>query len=260
VWLNAAGAANNIVRGNYIGTNAAGTAALANDATGIQVQGAPNNTIGGTNAADRNLISGNGSAGVFIDGATATGNTVLGNFIGTDINGTADLGNVGFGVAIQNAPTNTIGGNTPGTRNIISGNNAFGVVIQNSPATSNVATNNKVLGNFIGTDVNGTADLGNTLTGVLVQDAAGNTIGGTAAGDRNIISGNDGFGVQILNANATLNSVLGNYIGTNAAGTAALPNGIGVVVDNAPSNTIGGSVAGAGNIISGNSNPSTGMA
>jgi len=258
VWLNAAGAANNIVRGNYIGTNAAGTAALANDATGIQVQGAPNNTIGGTNAADRNLISGNGSAGVFIDAATATGNAVLGNFIGTDINGTADLGNVGFGVAIQNAPNNTIGGNTAGARNIISGN-AFGVLIQNTPATSNAATGNTVLGNFIGTDINGTADLGNTSTGVLVQDAAGNTIGGTAAGDRNIISGNDGFGVQILNANATLNSVLGNYIGTNAAGTAALPNTIGVVVDNAPSNTIGGSVAGAGNIISGNSSPSAGL-
>ena len=258
VWLNAAGAANNIVRGNYIGTNAAGTAALPNDATGIQVQGAPNNTIGGTNAADRNLISGNGSAGVFIDAATATGNTVLGNFIGTNINGTANLGNVGFGVAIQNAPNNTIGGNTAGARNIISGN-GFGVVIQNTPATSNAATGNKVLGNFIGTDVNGTADLGNTSTGVLVNNAASNTIGGTAAGDRNIISGNDGFGVQILNANATLNSVLGNYIGTNAAGTAALPNSIGVVVDNAPSNTIGGSVAGAGNIISGNSSPTAGL-
>ncbi|MEG5042100.1 MULTISPECIES: SdrD B-like domain-containing protein [unclassified Microcoleus] len=259
VWLNNTGAANNIVRGNYIGTNPAGTGALANGGTGIQVQGAPNNTIGGTNAADRNLISGNGSAGVFIDAATATGNTVLGNFIGTDINGTADLGNVGFGVMVQNAPNNTIGGNTAGARNIISGNNAFGVVIQNAPATSNAATGNRVVGNFIGTDVNGTADLGNTLTGVLIQDAASNTIGGTGAGDRNIISGNDGFGVQILNANATLNSVLGNYIGTNAAGTAALPNIIGVVVDNAPSNTIGGSVVGAGNIISGNSSPIAGL-
>ena len=259
VLINAAGPTGNTVLGNFIGTNINGTAALPNGLTGVQISGSSNNIVGGTTVADRNLISGNGSAGVFIDGATATGNTVLGNFIGTDINGTADLGNVGFGVAIQNAPTNTIGGNTAGARNIISGNNAFGVVIQNTPATSNTATGNKVLGNFIGTDVNGTADLGNTFTGVLVQDAAGNTIGGTAAGDRNIISGNDGFGVQISNANATLNSVLGNYIGTNAAGTAALPNTIGVVVDNAPSNTIGGSVAGAGNIISGNSSPSAGL-
>ncbi|MEG4971914.1 DUF4347 domain-containing protein, partial [Microcoleus sp. K4-B3] len=259
VLINAAGATGNTVLGNIIGTNAAGTAALPNTLTGVQISGGSNNIVGGTTVAERNLISGNGSAGVFIDGATATGNTVLGNFIGTDINGTADLGNVGFGVAIQNAPGNTIGGNTAGARNIISGNNAFGVVIQNTPATSNAATGNRVVGNFIGTDVNGTADLGNTLTGVLVQDAASNTIGGTAAGDRNIISGNDGFGVQILNANATLNSVLGNYIGTNAAGTAALPNIIGVVVDNAPSNTIGGSAAGAGNIISGNSSLSAGL-
>ncbi|MEG4555730.1 DUF4347 domain-containing protein, partial [Microcoleus sp. F6_C1] len=259
VLINAAGGTGNRVVGNIIGTNAAGTAALPNTLTGVQISGGSNNIIGGTTVADRNLISGNGSAGVFIDGATATGNTVLGNFIGTDINGTADLGNVGFGVAIQNAPNNTIGGNTAGARNIISGNNAFGVLIQNTPATSNAATGNRVAGNFIGTDVNGTADLGNTLTGVLIQDAASNTIGGTAAGDRNIISGNDGFGVQILNANATLNSVLGNYIGTNSAGTAALPNTIGVVVDNAPSNTIGGSVAGAGNIISGNSSPNAGL-
>ncbi|MEG4630803.1 SdrD B-like domain-containing protein [Microcoleus sp. AR_TQ3_B6] len=259
VLINAAGSTGNTVLGNIIGTNAAGTAALPNALTGVQISGGSNNIVGGTTVADRNLISGNGSAGVFIDGATATGNTVVGNFIGTDINGTADLGNVGNGAAILNAPNNTIGGNTAGARNIISGNNAFGVLIQNIPATSNAATGNKVLGNYIGTDVNGTADLGNTLTGVLVQDAAGNTIGGTAAGDRNIISGNDGFGVQILNANATLNSVLGNYIGTNAAGTAALPNTIGVVVDKAPSNTIGGSVAGAGNIISGNSNPSAGL-
>jgi len=259
VLINAAGATGNTVLGNFIGTNINGTAALPNTLTGVQISGGSNNIVGGITVADRNLISGNGSAGVFIDGATATGNTVLGNFIGTDINGTADLGNVGFGVAIQNAPNNTIGGSVAGARNIISGNNAFGVLIQNTPATSNAATGNKVLGNFIGTDVNGTADLGNSLTGVLVQDAASNTIGGTAAGDRNIISGNDGFGVQILNANATLNSVLGNYIGTNAAGTAALPNIIGVVVDNAPSNTIGGSVAGAGNIISGNSSPSAGL-
>ncbi|TAF51701.1 MAG: DUF4347 domain-containing protein [Oscillatoriales cyanobacterium] len=259
VLINAAGATGNRVLGNIIGTNAAGTAALPNTLTGVQISGGSNNIVGGITAGDRNLISGNGSAGVFIDGATATGNTVLGNFIGTDINGTAKVSNVGFGVAIQNAPNNTIGGNTAGARNIISGNNAFGVVILNTPATSNAATGNRVLGNFIGTDVSGTAKLSNTLTGVLIQDAASNTIGGTTAGDRNIISGNDGFGVQILNGNATLNSVLGNYIGTNSAGTAALPNIIGVVVDNAPNNTIGGSVAGAGNIISGNSSPSAGL-
>jgi len=255
VWLNNTGAANNIVRGNYIGTNTAGTGAVPNGGTGIQVQGAPNNTIGGTNLGDRNLISGNGSgAGVFIDAATATGNTVLGNFIGTDINGTADLGNIGFGVAIRNASNNTIGGNTAGARNIISGNNASGVVILNNPATSNAATGNRVLGNFIGTDVNGNADLGNTFTGVSIQNAASNTIGGSTAADRNIISGNDDAGVLIDAANATLNSVLGNYIGTNSAGTAALPNVNGVVIDNAPGNAIGGSAVGNGNVISGNSN------
>ena len=259
VLINAAGATGNRVLGNIIGTNAAGTAALPNTLTGVQISGGSNNIVGGITAGDRNLISGNGSAGVFIDGATATGNSVFGNFIGTDINGTVKVSNVGFGVAIQNARNNTIGGNTAGARNIISGNNAFGIVILNTPATSNAATGNRVLGNFIGTDVSGTLKLSNTLTGVLIQDAASNTIGGTAAGDRNIISGNDGFGVQILNANATLNSVLGNYIGTNALGTAALPNIIGVVVDNAPSNTIGGSTAGAGNIISGNSSPSAGL-
>jgi Ca2+-binding RTX toxin-like protein len=252
VLINAAGATGNTVLGNFIGTNAAGTATLPNTLTGVQISGGSNNIVGGTTVAARNLISGNGSAGVFIDGATATGNTVLGNFIGTDINGTADLGNTGFGVAIQNAPGNTIGNAVIG--NTISGNNSFGVVILDNTPGGNTATGNSVANNFIGTNATGTAAVGNTLTGVLISGARSNTIGGSTAATRNIISGNLGFGVQILGPTATLNSVLGNYIGTNSAGTAALPNVNGVVIDNAPGNAIGGSAVGNGNVISGNSN------
>ena len=109
----------------------------------------------------------------------------------------------------------------------------------------NAATGNSVVGNSIGTDPNGTADLGNAGSGVVVDNAPGNTIGGNAAGDRNIISGNDAFGVLINAAGATGNRVLGNIIGTNAAGTAALPNSLtGVQISGSSNNIVGGTTAG----------------
>src|SRR5262249_28750367 len=103
-----------------------------------------------------------------------------------------------------------------------------------------VAGNNLVTGNFIGTDVSGRLNLGNVHNGVLVKDAPGNTVGGTAAGARNLISGNGFTGVLISDAGATANVVQGNFIGTNAAGTAAVDiytNNTGVDIFNASNNT-----------------------
>ena len=238
----------NTIRNCYIGTDANGTADLGNTFDGVVIQGPPNNTIGGTTAAERNVISGNNRHGVFILTSTATGNKVTGNFIGTDANGTADLGNALEGVQINNAPNNTVGGATVGERNVISGNDRNGVVI-----TEVTASGNKVIGNYIGTDVNGTADLGNTFDGAQILIAPNNTIGGTTAAERNVISGNDRNGVLIALATATGNKVSGNYIGTAVNGTADLGNtGDGVYLDGAPNNTVGGTTAGERNIISGN--------
>ncbi len=104
--------------------------------------------------------------------------------------------------------------------------------------------------NFIGTSVGGTADQGNALDGVLIVNSAGNTVGGTTTAKRNVISGNNRYGVEIINSTSTGNVVQGNFIGTNAAGTGALGNSLrGVLVSGALSNSIGGTAAGAGNKI-----------
>ena len=107
-------------------------------------------------------------------------------------------------------------------------------------------------GNFIGTDATGSADLGNGRYGVNVSGAAGNTIGGTAGGARNVISGNDAEGVRIQGVGATGNLVAGNSIGTDATGTADLGNAVDGVFLASAGNTVGGTAAGAGNVISGN--------
>jgi len=246
------GTNNNKIIGNYIGTDANGTANQGNSRNGVCiVQGAQSNIIGDTTEGERNIISGNNQSGVDINGSGTDNNVTLGNYIGTDVSGTAPLGNLHCGVRIaEGAQSNIIGGSTEGERNIISGNDNHGVLIGNSGTNSNV-----VSGNYIGTDVSGTADLGNSGRGVFVTDGAqSNTIGGTTDGERNVISGNDEDGVNILEPGTNHNVVSGNYIGTDASGTADLGNSrIGVWIwDGAQSNTIGGTTVGERNIISGN--------
>jgi uncharacterized repeat protein (TIGR01451 family) len=239
----------NIIEGNFIGTDVTGTTDLGNGTIGVHIEGISNNIIGGTTAGARNVISGNSVDGIRIsDGATE--NQVLGNTIGTDVTGTLDLGNDTDGVRMTDAPGNTIGGTTPGARNIISNSGRYGILIELD------SSGNLVQGNYIGTDVTGTLDLGNTNNGVFINGssgtASGNTIGGTTAAARNVISGNGTVGVQITGGGATGNLVQGNYIGTNATGSAPLGNSLDGVNINAPGNTIGGTALGAGNVISGN--------
>jgi CSLREA domain-containing protein len=241
----------NTVAGNLIGTTINGNADLGNTTDGVGITGsADNNTVGGTAAGARNVISGNDDEGVEINTAGTTGNTVAGNIIGLDVTGTVDLGNSQFGAqVITSASSNTIGGTTAEARNIISGNDLSGVDIEGG------ATLNLVQGNFIGTDITGTLDRGNTQVGVVFFDATttNNTVGGTAAGARNVISGNNINGVSI-NTGSTGNQVQGNFIGTDVNGAAELGNtGDGVRISASPNNTVGGTAAGARNVISGNS-------
>jgi titin len=236
----------NQVTGNYIGTDWSGTADLGN-IFGVVVENAPENTIGGTTAGARNIISGNDARGVTIFDPGATGNEVIGNYIGIQKDGFSSRPNI-FGVFIENAPGNTIGGTTAGASNTISGNgtsnSGSGVKIVGASATDN-----KVMGNYIGTDKNGTAKLGNNNSGVLIENASENTIGGTEAGARNVISGNNGNGVRI---EGTGNKVMGNFIGTDGSGAQDLGNNGSGVLILARDNTIGGTAAGASNVISGN--------
>lgn len=240
-------AARNQVYGNHIGTDVDGTEPLANGDDGVQIDGAPNNLIGGAIVGEGNLISANDGNGVFITGPNATGTSVRGNQIGTDVNGTAPLGNGVNGVGIQGAPMNTIGGPGAGEGNLISANGQDGVFIVGAGAAGNT-----VQGNTIGTDVDGTDPLGNGIDGIGIQDAPNNNIGGAAPDEGNLISANAEDGVFITGIEATGNSVQGNRIGTDASGTALLGNGFdGVGIEDAPGNLIGGG-AGARNIISGN--------
>jgi CSLREA domain-containing protein len=241
------------VQGNFIGTNSAGTGKIPNQ-FGININGAANNIIGGTTAAARNIISGNTVLGIEIANAGATNNLVQGNFIGPDVNGTAALGN-GNGVSgdgidvgqIGTSPSNvTIGGTTPGAGNVISGNSFEGILLFNDLNGVNVQ------GNLIGTDLTGHVALGSQRVGIFINTTSpgAGTIGGTTAAARNIISGNgDGFDLNTFSTGITIQ---GNYIGTDITGSAALPNTFRGMFVSTNSTVIGGVAAGAGNVISGN--------
>ena len=243
------GSSNNVISGNFLGTDASGTVARGN-LVGVFVSGtSTNNLIGGTTAAARNIISANTVDGIQLFGANVANNLVQGNYIGLDVTGTADLGNTNQGVAVfSGAHDNTIGGTVAGARNVISGNNNVGVRF-----TSAGTTGNLLQGNYIGANAAGTAAIGNTSYGVYIGFSAGSeTIGGTAAGAGNLISGNgaDGIGLDSTSGATSANTIQGNLIGTNAAGTGAIANALrGIYLNGSSSNTIGGTVAGAGNTI-----------
>jgi photosystem II stability/assembly factor-like uncharacterized protein len=237
----------NTVQGNLIGTDVTGLKAVPNG-RGISA-GVANTVIGGLVPGARNIISGNNGDGVQIGG---TGSLLQGNFIGTDITGTVCLGNGGNGS--QGGTGTLIGGITPEARNIISCNAGFGNV---SPSSSNPAAVAVVQGNYIGTDVTGNVALNNPSAGVSIQGSF-TLIGGLTPGSQNIIAGNK-VGIQLGGSVApgpVNNTIQGNIIGLNAAGTAALPNTFGgIQVSDSSNNTIGGIANGAGNKILFNDGP-----
>jgi CSLREA domain-containing protein len=212
----------NQVEGNFLGTNAAGTQKLGNFLENVIISGGSNNAIGGTEPAQRNVISGSSRGGVSIGGAEATGNRVEGNYIGTDKTGTADLGNNGHGVRIGDAADdNTVGGTATGARNVISGSTSDGVLMSTTFPTSDLATGNEVLGNFIGTTADGSGDLGNDNAGVTISLGTSNTtVGGMAREAGNRIAHNGEDGVVIFNS--VRNSVLSNQIFSNGSTTGDL--------------------------------------
>lgn len=248
--LNTAGATGNVIQGNYIGVNAAGTGALSNRADGITLNDAPANLIGGTNAGAGNLLSGNGQSGLYLNGAGARSNLIAGNLIGLNATGAAALGNAFAGVTFSGATDNRLGLAEAGARNVISGNRLEGVFLAAN------STSNRVQGNFIGPAANGTSALGNGASGVALNNAADNLIGGGEPGAGNLISGNGQLGVWLLNSNASGNRVQGNLIGTAVGGAAGLGNvNAGVGLTDAPGNTIGGLTPGEQNVISANGFP-----
>ena len=228
---------NTVVQGNFIGTDATGTNALANAGDAILINNHSDScVIGGTNAAARNIIAGNGN-NFGINAANSSGPVIQGNFIGTDVSGTKLMS---FGSAINtlNASSCLIGGitATPGTPpgNVIAGGVNGGVNLS--------ASGHVVQGNLIGTDVTGTLDLGSGNAGIMLNGANNCTIGGTNSGATNVISGHALDGI-IINAGNT-NVIQGNRIGTDITGANPLGNGFsGINIQDRDNSIIGNSIA-----------------
>lgn len=237
--------AGNAISGNTIGLQPDGQTPCANRTYGITLYSAADTTVGGDAAGERNIISGNRN-GVAVGGAGAAGNIICGNYIGTDAGGVVGLGNYEEGIWLTaGAHDNVVGGDTPDEGNLISGNR-FGLIIEGAATTANV-----IAGNRIGTDFTGLAALGNGQYGLaLIGGAHGNRIGGDTPGEGNVISANGVAGITIEGSHQ--NQVSGNYIGTDAAGTAALPGQrFNVALAAAEENVVGGTAPGEGNVISG---------
>jgi len=212
------------------------------------------------------VINGGSANGIQLLGDTANHNTVTGCYIGTDPTGTATVPNFANGIALVGAAHhNQIGGTSPARRNLISGNRNG---VQITGADTDSTGNNVVQGNYIGVDRTGTVGLGNLAIGVSITGSNDNLIGGTDPGAGNVSSGNTSHGVRItglflqpdpdveeFTINPALrNIVQGNLLGTNAAGTGAIPNVVDGVRLNigAQQTTVGGTTPAARNICSGN--------
>ena len=237
--IDISGSGGHVIAGNRIGLDLFGNA--AGNQQGVNLWNTSGNRIGGGSEADRNIISGNSGVGIYIgDGATA--NRIEGNWIGLDSTGAAAMANP-YGILVQ-AAGNTIGGAGSDEGNIVSGN-LDGIVLWGPSASAN-----QILGNWIGLSASGSSAIGNTFDGIRLENgASGNTVGGAASGARNVISGNGRDGVRITDEASDGNAVLGNWIGSNAAGTAAPGNGgDGIFIRNgADSSRIGGAAPGEGN-------------
>ena len=192
----------NVIRGNFLGTDATGAVAKPN---GIAISiSAPDDLVGGGSVADRNLVSGN-TAGTF-SGAIqfglgpGAGGAVQGNLVGTDATGMLAIPNAD-GI-YSNGPV-TIGGSVSGTGNVISGNSLDGLFIQAAVV---------IQGNRIGTTADGTGALGNGLNGINIHESNDATVGGIAPGEANVIAYNGGHGVLTTGVNTWIR---GNSIHDN---------------------------------------------
>lgn len=240
---------NNVVVGNLIGTDATGYSAFGNAQHGVFVNG-KNNIIGGDESWERNISSGNGWHGVSLLSKRTSGNSVIGNYLGTDIDGSSDLGNHGHGVGIELAAfSNFVKGN------LLSGNGRAGACVSDWGSSYNT-----IVGNIIGLDASGTYAIGNDWCGVFVgfMGASFNRIGGTFPQEKNIISGNVGnytAGIDLSGPAAVDVYVLGNLIGLDPTGSRPVPNDIGIRIGGGSEhNFIGGITEEERNVISGNNN------
>jgi len=228
-------ARNSVIVGNVIGT-ADGTTALGTRDDGIHVKAGGGHTIGGSTAADRNVISGGANDGVEIE--DSSDNVLIGNYIGMTADGLSRLPNADSGIEVNGVSLNNrIGGTTPAERNVVSGNSGIGIQLLGSMRTDGTCESpeqNVVEGNYAGLNANAVkpAPYGNQGAGIeLGVCARNNTIGGSATGTGNVASGNHDDGIQ-LDGNGGPggtgavcgNTVQGNMVGLDPTGRFVRPN------------------------------------
>ncbi len=234
----------NAIAGDYVGLEPSGSGALPNG-VGIILLGSGNNTVGVGTAGAGNVISGNTGDGVLIEpggGTESTANLLVGNRIGTSPDGMSAIPNGAAGIEVAGSGSNIIGAPGQALANILSGNTGPGLLlIGGSRGTS-------IQNNLIGVAADGKTPLGNQGDGMQLDDAPGTQIGGTDPGDRNVISANRGNGISTSGDTSGL-QVQGNAIGTDAYATLPLGNLESGISLASSSNTIGGTIAGAGNVI-----------
>ena len=225
----AAGGAN-VVEACYIGVDPTGTLDRGDGLAGIIITGGSSgNRIGGTTAAQRNVLAGS-AVGIIVEG-TGKSNVIEGNYIGTDATGTVPISS-SLGISVDSADV-TVGGSEPGAGNLVSGHSGDGIHFGGN--------NGRVEGNRIGTDATGTVRLPNTANGLSIAGASGVRV-------TELISGNGGGGINLTGSNSV---VVNNFIGTDASGHFPLGNGgPGIAIErDSNDNTIGDADPGIANII-----------
>jgi hypothetical protein len=201
--------------------------------TGISIINASRITI-------RGLIIGEFLYGIQISGQNSMENSICGNFIGTNYDGTMSAGNYNAIEILSGANNNYIGGDDSLSRNLVGGNLYAGIRISD-------ANNNIVTGNYVGISRDGKLPLPN-YDGITIEGYShGNRIGGMNSGERNICSGNVAYGIDIFGAGCFANEIRGNYLGTDCSGSYAIPNTYGILFDDRSNHNLV-----SGNLISGN--------
>jgi hypothetical protein len=246
--LIADGSNNNAISGNFIGVNVAGTASsYVGSSFAVDVESGSNgNTIGGATPDARNVLSGNGEI-IVVSGCDNS--VIQGNYIHIDGNGTSALTSALRGIDVGAGSGNLIGGSTPGAGNVIATWAAHGIIFQGS------GNNNRIQGNLVGTDATGTVRFGGGVYGITyyLGTGTGNKIGGSSAGEGNMVSGASIAGVLLYAGTSADLVVQGNSIGTDFTGQLPLGNVTGIQADGEMGGMIGGTVANAGNRIAFNS-------
>ena len=222
VWISGGNTSNNFINCNRIGLTANGNGGAGNGRSGVLISGGANGNFVGVNGSTRNVIGGNGRFGIEIKGAGTDNNGVYGNYIGTNVAGTAAIANALSGVGIyQGAADNWVGDvSVSGARNVISGNIRNGIFIGDAGTTGN-----KVNGNLIGLNAAGTAALGNGDHGVRVLNASSNEISSANSQIWQRIHSNGLAGIYLDNTNDMAIGISNTIKFNGGAGVAVVGTG-----------------------------------